>query len=307
MASASASSCSASFHGKCCSAKARSGIGSAIPSAVCRCSSVSFVFCLGGLLWWEARRPHPLIDLRPFKDRNFVISCLIIFCSFGVLYGSSTQLPALLETLFGYDAFHAGLVLSPAGIFTILAIIVVGRALGMGVDARWLILTGLLILAAGNYWMSLLNLDVAPSQIIWPRVVLVTGLGFVFAPLNVAAYLTIPRAYRGAAVGIFALLRNEGGSVGTTLGKTITERREIFHNLRLNETLDPLNPAVTGFLDQFQVGVAPSIGDPVAAQQLAYQNLANLRGEQALALSYFDCFFIFAILGVVLAFAVLFR
>jgi hypothetical protein len=74
--------------------------------------------------------------------------------AFGVLYGTSTLLPALLESLFGYDAFHAGLVLSPSGAFTILALIVVGALLGRGIDARWLIAIGLLILAAGCFWMS---------------------------------------------------------------------------------------------------------------------------------------------------------
>src|SRR5712671_4667023 len=122
--------------------------------------------------------------------------------------------------LFGYDAFHAGLVLSPAGFFTILAIIVVGALLGRGVDARWLIGTGLLIVAAGNFWMSQLNLDISPGQVVWPRVVMVAGLGFVFAPINVAAYLYIPRSLRGAAIGLMSLLRNEGGSVGTSMGQT---------------------------------------------------------------------------------------
>src|SRR5690606_20458642 len=109
------------------------------------------------------------------------------------------------------------------------------------------------------------------------------------------------RELRGAAVGLLALLRNEGGSVGTTLGKTITERREIFHSLRLNENLDPLNPAVTPYLDQALAGFLPEIGDPVAAKQLAIQTLETVRDQQALALSYFDCFFIFAVIGVVLS------
>jgi pimeloyl-ACP methyl ester carboxylesterase len=49
------------------------------------------------------------------------------------------------------------------------------------------------------------------------------------------------RLYRGAAVGLLALLRNEGGSVGTSVAQIIQQRREQFHNLRLNESLDPLN------------------------------------------------------------------
>src|ERR1700738_406291 len=98
--------------------------------------------------------------------------------------------------------------------------------------------------------MSQLNLDISPGQVIWPRVVMVGGLGLVFAPLNVAAYIYIPRSLRGAAVCRLALLRNEGGSVGTSLGQTITERREQFHALRLGENLDPLTPAVNSYLAQ---------------------------------------------------------
>jgi MFS transporter, DHA2 family, multidrug resistance protein len=259
-----------------------------------------------GLVFWETRHSSPIVNFRPLRDRNFAISCLVIFCCFGVLYGSSTLLPTMLESLFGYDAFHAGLVLSPAGIFTIIAIVIVGVLLGRGADARWLIGCGLLIVAAGNFWMSLLNLDIAPSQVIWPRVVMVGGLGLVFAPLNVAAYIYIPRSLRGAAVGLLALLRNEGGSVGTSLGQTITERREQFHSLRLGEYLDPLNPAVTSFLAQAKPGYLQQTGDPVAAQQMALQSLGDLRDQQALALSYFDCFLIFAVVSVILAFLVLF-
>ena len=257
------------------------------------------------LIFWETRHASPIVNFRPLLDRNFSISCIVIFFAFGVLYGSSTLLPALLESLFGYDAFHAGLVLSPSGAFTILALIVVGALLGRGLDARWPIATGLLILAAGNFWMSQLNLEIAPWQVVWPRVVMVAGLGMLFAPLNVAAYLYIPRSLRGAAVGLLALLRNEGGSAGTSMGQTITERREIFHALRLNENLDPLNPAVNSYLQQVQPEFLQQTGDPVGAQQMALQSLEDLREQQASSLAFFDAFLIFAVLAVLLAFLVL--
>jgi MFS transporter, DHA2 family, multidrug resistance protein len=264
-----------------------------------------FVLGAASLVFWETRQANPIVNFRPLRERNFAFSCVIIFCAFGVLYGTSTLLPSLLESLFGYDAFHAGLVLSPSGAFTILAIVFVGALLGRGLDARWLIGAGLLILAAGNFWMSQMNLDISPWQVVWPRVVMVGGLGLVFAPLNVAAYLYTPRALRGAAVGLFALLRNEGGSVGTSMGQTITERREIFHALRLNENLDPLNPAVNSYIAQTQPGFLQQTGDPVAAQQMAWQSLEDLREQQASALAYFDAFLIFTVLAVVLAFLVL--
>ena len=258
------------------------------------------------LVFWETRRTNPIVNFKPLRDRNFAMSCIVIFCAFGVLYGASTLLPALLESLFGYDAFHAGLVLSPSGVFTIIAIIVTGFLLGRRVDARWLIATGLVIVAAGNFWMSQLNLEISPWQVVWPRVVMVGGLGLVFAPLNVAAYLYIPRSLRGSAVGLLALLRNEGGSVGTSLGQTITERREQFHSLRLNENLDLLNPTVNSYLQEARSAFLQQTGDPSGAQQMALQSLDDLRQQQASSLSYFDCFFIFAVVAVLLALLVFF-
>jgi MFS transporter, DHA2 family, multidrug resistance protein len=273
-----------------------------------RIQTLATLFVLGAacLIYWETRHPSPIVNFRPLRERNFAISCIIIFCAFGVLYGSSTLLPAMLESLFGYDAFHAGLVLSPAGVFTILAIIIVGALLGRGLDARWLIATGLLLLGAGNFWMSRLNLGISPWQVVWPRVVMIAGLGLVFAPVNVAAYLYMPRALRGAAVGLLSLLRNEGGSVGTSLGQTITERRDTFHTLRLGDNLDTLNPAVNDYLAQTQPGYLKQIGDPVGALQMAWQSLENLREQQASALAYFDAFLIFTVLAGALAFLVLF-
>jgi MFS transporter, DHA2 family, multidrug resistance protein len=123
--------------------------------------------------------------------------------------------------------------------------------------------------------------------------------------LNVAAYLYIPLSLRGAAVGLFALLRNEGGSCGTSMGQTIVERREIFHALRLNEHLDRLNPAVRSYFGQIQPAFLQQTGDPAVSRRMALQSLEDLREQQALALAYFDAFLIFAVVAVVLAFLVL--
>ncbi len=263
-----------------------------------------FVLGLGALVYWESKRAAPIVNFQPLRERNFAISCVIIFCAFAILYGSSSQLPMMLESLLGYDALHAGLVLSPSGIFAVMAVIIGGRLVSKGIDGRWLMGLGMLVLATGAYWMSRMNLDIGPARVIWPRIVLVLGISLVFAPINVAAYFYIPRSMRGAAVGLFALLRNEGGSFGASVSQTIVERREQFHSVRLNESLDPFNPAVTSYLDQSQPSFLQQIGDPVAAKQMALQALENLRNQHALALSYFDCFLIFAATGAALAFLV---
>jgi DHA2 family multidrug resistance protein len=182
---------------------------------------------------------------------------------------------------------------------------VAGAMLTRGVDARYLMAAGLLTLAAGNYWMSRLNLQISPWQVVWPRVVVIAGLSMIFAPLNVAAFLSIPRELRGAAVGLLALLRNEGGSVGTSVAQTIHERREQFHTLRLNERLDPLNPALSQFLDQGRALFTRQTGDPPLSGQMTLQALERVRHQQASSLAYFDVFWVSAALGVVLVFFIL--
>ncbi len=265
------------------------------------------ILFVGGLVLLvirELRISNPVVNFRPLAERNFAACCVIIFCAYGALYASSTSLPALLQSLFGYDAYHSGLVLSPSGISSIAVLILVGTLISRGFDARWFIGTGLVVLGIAAYWTSLLNLEISPWQVVWPRVVLIGGLSMIFAPLNVAAYLYQPRHLRGAAVGLLALLRNEGGSVGTSMAQTIQERREQFHTLRLGEYLDPFNPNVVSFAKQSQALLLRETGDPVLAKQMSLAALEELRVQQASSLAYFDVFWVVGMISFALVFLV---
>ena len=71
---------------------------------------ILFVLGLGFLIFRELRIANPVVNFRPLGERNFAACCIIIFCAYGVLYGASTSLPGLLQSLFGYDAYVSGLV-----------------------------------------------------------------------------------------------------------------------------------------------------------------------------------------------------
>jgi DHA2 family multidrug resistance protein len=266
---------------------------------------ILFVACLVALIFREMKIAHPLINFRTLKERNFRSCCMIIFCAFGVLYANTTTLPGLLQSLFGYDATTSGLVLSPAGIFAVITLLIIGMLMARGVDARILMGCGLFTLAVGNFWMSHLNLEITAWQVVWPRVVVIVGLSMIFAPLNVSAFLYIPKELRGAAVGLLALLRNEGGSVGTSVAQTILERREQFHALRLNEKLDAFNPNVTTFLQRADLYFFQHNGDLHLSHLMSLDALAAARETQAASLSYFDVFWVSGTLSVGLVFLVL--
>jgi DHA2 family multidrug resistance protein len=263
---------------------------------------IAFVLTLAGLLYRELTFASPLVNFRVLRERNFAVSCGITFGALAALYAASVALPGLLLASFGYDAYAAGRVLWPAGVFAILTLLVVSGFVGWGIDARWLIASGLLIMAAGNYWMALMNLFISPSQAIWPRVVTIVGLSLMIAPLNVAAFLYIPKHLRGAAVGLIALLRNEGCSFGVSMVQTIQERRIQFHSARVGEFLDAFNPAVSSSLEQVQAYFFEQTSDPGGSRQMALQVLAGLRQQQAASLAFFDVFWAAAVvsLGLVL-------
>jgi DHA2 family multidrug resistance protein len=212
----------------------------------------------------------------------------------------------MLQSLFGYDALRSGLVMSPSGASSLTAMVLVGVLLGRGMDARWPIAAGLVVMTAGNYWMARMNLQISPWQVVGPRMVLTLGLGLLFAPMSVAAYKYTPVHLRGAAVGLLSLLRTEGGSVGTSLASTIRERREQFHLARLTDWLGPLNPHVHGFLGRGREFFLQRTGDPARSPLLGLQSLDELRQQQALSLAYFDVFWLFAVLTGVLVVLVLF-
>src|SRR5207245_5896702 len=135
------------------------------------------------------------------------------------------------------------------------------------------------------------------GQVILPRMALTLGLGMIFAPINVAAYKYTPLHLRGAAIGLASLLRNEGGSVGTSLSHTFQERREQFHLSRLGESLNPFNPATNSFMERAQALFFQRTGDPAGSQERALQAMDNLRQQQASTLGYFVVFWVATVLA----------
>jgi DHA2 family multidrug resistance protein len=266
---------------------------------------ILFVVGLGVLIVWELRAASPIIDFRVLRDRNLSIACVILFCAFAVVYGSSIALPGMLQTLFGYDALRSGLVMSPSGITSMAAMVTVGVLMGRGADARWLVAAGLVVMAAAGWWMAELNLRISPAQVAGPRMLLTLGLGLLFAPASLAAYKYVPPHQRAAAVGLLSLLRTEGGSVGTSLAQTIQERRAQFHLSRLTDWLGPLNHHVQEFLGGAREFFLQRTGDPARSPQLGLGWLDDLRQQQGASLAYFDVFWLCAVLSVVLVVLVL--
>src|SRR5579872_380639 len=105
-----------------------------------RAQTLMVLFALGLVLLIvrEMRTANPIINFRVLRERNLAVSCVILFCAFAVVYAASVALPGMLQTLFGYDALRSGLAMSPSGVTSMAAMILVGVLMARGADARWL-------------------------------------------------------------------------------------------------------------------------------------------------------------------------
>ena len=179
-----------------------------------------------------------------------MISCAVMFFVYATLYATTVLLPQMLQTLMGYSATQAGLVLSPAALVTMLEMPMIGIMLSRGADARKMIIVGLLIVAAASLWMSRLDLLVSEGEVIWPRIVQVLGAGLMFVPINAVAYRFIPKTETNNASGLFSLVRNEGASIGVALVSTLLARHLQMHQAHLVGHINLLNPIATGMIHQ---------------------------------------------------------
>jgi len=249
---------------------------------------VSFT-ALVALVFRELTTNDPVIDLHLFKDRNFAISTFMMYTLGVVLYGTTLLLPILLQTLMGYTAMQSGMVLLPGGLVLLAVLPFVGALLDR-FEPRWIVATGLLIMATGLFQLSHLDLDAGPRSPVSDWIVSRMGTAFLFVPINVMAFYFVPRDKMNNASGLINLARNVGASTGISFVTTMLDRRSQFHQNVLSENLQGGNFRYQAALHHL-THLFTSRGEDAAralsgAQAVVYQQMQR----QAMMLSFVDNF-----------------
>ena len=182
--------------------------------------AVTAVICLVSLVIWEWFQKAPVVDVRLFKNFNFASSNLMMFMLGIMLFSSLVLMPLFLQTLLGYTAQVAGLAISAGGLCLLIEMPIMG-SLTTKVHARWLIAFGWLCLALAMFYSTKrIDLQIAFNTALWLRVAQVFGMGFLFVPISLVAYVGIAPEKNNAVAGIINFMRNIGSSVGTSLVTT---------------------------------------------------------------------------------------
>jgi DHA2 family multidrug resistance protein len=251
-------------------------------------SIVFFVF-------WELRQKNPVLDLRIFKDASFATGNAVLFVGFFSFFGSIVLLPIYLQTLLGYTAYDAGLVLGPAGAISIVILPLVGKATER-IDSRFLLGTGLLISAYALYYMSGFNLQIDFETAVMSRVIQGLGMPFFFVSLSFVTMAYVPKERMNNASAIFNLLRNMGGSFGVAFVTTVLARRAQFHQHRLVDHLTPYDPRLSIPFNDLKDYLSTKLGTFGDQTQIAGAVIYRGLQREAASLAFNDAFFMQALL-----------
>ena len=245
---------------------------------------VSFVW----FVYHSWTKKDPLVDLKVFKDRNFLIGSTLIFL-FGVgIYSTTTVLPLFYQELLGYTAFTAGVAVAPRGIGAICGMPVIGF-LSNKVDPRYLLTFGFGLFGITTLYFGNVTLDISPTTLFLP--ILLTGfaLSFVFVPISTASYGTLDNKQIGNASGIFNLMRNVGGSIGISIAQTLLTRRTAAHQNEIINSVPITGQQFQNSVQQLQGALGGYFGKSntlAPAQGRLYQEL----GRQAANWAFVDVF-----------------
>jgi DHA2 family multidrug resistance protein len=257
------------------------------------------------LIFWELYqlqiKKRPILNLTLFKRKTFAVPFVLMFVLGFALYGTTVLIPQMVQTLLGYTAELAGMVISPGGICIMLMMPVVGILVGK-VDPRYLICYGFTILSASMMMMHTFSLGSSFTYIMWVRVFQASGLAFLFIPINTISYIGVPREQNNDVSGLTNLARNIGGSTGTAFVATMLSRRAQAHEAVMVRQLTPANEAFRNQVNRLK-GLFPGgangtvggfggkmTGNVHTAQAFIYQQMHR----QSAMLAYMD---IIAILG----------
>jgi len=253
---------------------------------------------LVSLVIWEWFQKEPIVDVRLFKNFNVVTTNLMFLILGMALFSSTVLMPQLLQTLMGYTAQRAGMVLSAAALVVLVLLPMVGKLTTL-FQARHIMAFGWITLSAGMY-ISCKQVDLLMSfrAATLLRVWQYAPIAFLFVPLTLAGYVGLPAEKTNAAAGLMNFMRNIGQSVGTSAVTTLIARRSQYHQSVLAEyTASGRFQASIAALAMRLTHAGLSMH---AAQQQALGRLYAMVQAQAAVLSYVDAYWLLAVASAIM-------
>ncbi len=251
-----------------------------------------------GAVGWLLYTARPVVDLRVLKDRNLALGCAAIAGFAVILYGSAVVIPQLAQEHLGYTALLAGLVLSPGAVAILLLIPLISFAMPY-VQTRLILALGFLVLGCAMLYSQDIPPNVSFGHLVMVRAAQSLGIGFLFVPASVLAFLTVPRLLQSDATALFTMFRNVAGSVGISVSTAAVQNRTQVHMAYLSSKLNEADPNLDSTLSALSTAIRNLGTVAGSATRAALSQTWQTLIAQAGFLAYEDVFLYCAVLSFV--------
>ena len=252
------------------------------------------VICFFGFyffIWRQLVYKHPVVELCVFKNRNLSIGSVLSFVLGFGLFGSTFIIPLYTQTIMGWTALQAGMLMIPSTVFTAIMMPFVGKMMERGVPFRLLITSGMIIFFIYSMMAyKVLTPNTGSDAFFWILVIRGVGLGLLSIPITTLALSTLRGQEIGQGAALSGMLRQLGGSFGVAIISTYLIRDNQLHRSDLVSKLSVTDPNVQQHIEALSKGFQ-SKGTPWdIAHKTALQLQDRLVDIQATVLSYMDVF-----------------
>jgi MFS transporter, DHA2 family, multidrug resistance protein len=206
-----------------------------------------------------------------------------------LLYGSAVIIPQLAQQHLGYTALLAGLVLSPGALCVIFLIPLLSLIMPH-VQTRFIVTLGFMVLGFSLLYSRTIAPDVDFRHLVSIRITQSLGIGFLFVPLSVLTYQTVPRELQGDATALFTMFRNVAGSVGISLSTAVITSRTQVHMAYLSYHTSNADPNFRDTVGQIARAIQHLGSSAAASTQAALGQTYQTLIAQAGFLAYQDIF-----------------
>lgn len=254
----------------------------------------SFVF----FYVWELEYKYPVIDIRVFKDKNFLIGTFISSFINVMIYSTLLLVPMFVQSILGYSPSMSGLAMFPRAVICFIGLIAAGE-LSRFIKPKIMASIGFLLMAVSLLMLTQMNTTSSMESIILPNILLCIGVPLSFVPVTALSFQTLPPAKNADAAALHALFKNIITAVATSASATFIARVSQVHQNYLAGNLCYHNPVFHYKLlmlkNKFLIHY-PSVLAAKKANGLLYKELL----QQAKLASFFDAFTVLALMCIII-------
>ncbi len=234
---------------------------------------------------WRGLLGKSVANLSLFRNRNFVISCGLMFLFMMLVTGSLAYFPTMLQQVYHYPVDTAGYITAPRGIAAIIATPLIPR-ISKRIGMKITMVFGIFMFAMSCFVLTSFGPEVSQHYILFTMLLQGFSMMGFFVPIMQICFVGFSETQSADVSGLFNFFRNFACSVGNSICATLVSHQlqVTYHGMGAH-----ISPYAIGFSwwRQNLANVSEQVQVAIAQGQMM---------AQGLLLSYLDSYYLFGVL-----------